>query len=241
MHLFRLAVAFAGFVYLSVIFPSSSLAQVASPGPGETDLEHRMRYLKCNDITALIGKYGYTPEWNQCMRDSWAALRKAAPSVPKVPKAKSTPTKPQNSRNLTDTAKVDPAWAGETRKRVGKKPEDTVAVAEMENNAPYADRNCVLFKPAPNRGAIDWDWVNVTNRCSHPIEVIACYFDVGDEQRCLPGGKGSWATIHIEVGQTTTSIATSKRLPWQVRGIVCNMTPIKNNRLLCVLPEVYGR
>jgi hypothetical protein len=150
-------------------------------------------------------------------------------------------TKTQDAGTLTDKAKVDPAWAGETRKRIGKKPEDTVTVAEMENNAPYADRNCVLFKPAPNRGAIDWDWVNVTNRCSFPIEVIACYFDVGEEKNCLPGGRGSWATVHLEVGQTTTSIATSRRLPWQVRGIVCNMTPMKNNRLLCVLPEVYGR
>ncbi len=194
---------------------------------------------RCLRRSQVAKNYIDTELFTSCLLGSPAKPKSPSSSKPKQ-KPKVT-TKTQDAGTLTDKAKVDPAWAGETRKRIGKKTEDTVAVAEMENNAPYADRNCVLFKPAPNRGAIDWDWVNVTNRCSFPIEVIACYFDVGDEQSCLPGGKGSWATIHIEVGQTTTSIATSKRLPWQVRGIVCNMTPIKNNRLLCVLPEVYRR
>jgi hypothetical protein len=168
----------------------------------------------------------------------------AKPKIPSSSKPKHQPkatTKTQDSGTLTDTANVDPVWADDTRKRIAKKSDDTAELPEMESNAPYTDRNCVLFKPAPNRGAIDWDWVNVTNRCPYPIQVIACYFDVGEEQNCLPGGKGSWATVHIEIGQTKTSIATSRRLPWQVRGIVCNMTPKPNNRLLCVLPKSYSR
>lgn len=211
------------------------------PGPGETMPEYNRRYDQCNIKLYPLGLSGWTPEWHQCMRDSWAARNKSK-SKPRPSKPPAgTATKPQDSGNLTDSAKVDPQWTGDTRKRIDGKDDDTQQLPEMKTKAPYGDRNCPLFQPAPNRGAVDWDWVKVTNRCSYPIAVIACYFDVGEERNCLPGGNGSWATIELNPGETTTSIATSKKLPWQVRGIVCNMTPQKNNRMLCVLPDVYRK
>lgn len=163
---------------------------------------------------------------------------KPAPRQASKPKI-TTDTKTQDAGNLADTAKVDPVWADDTRKRIAGKKDDTVEVAEMETNAPYGDGKCQLFKPAANRGQIDWDWVTVTNRCSYPVAILACFYNIGEERDCLPGGKGSWGLINLGPGQSGTTIATAKRMPWLVKGWVCNMTPIKHNRMLCVLPKNY--
>ncbi|MBE1506881.1 hypothetical protein [Rhizobium viscosum] len=151
------------------------------------------------------------------------------------------PKRSQDTGNLADTAKVDPAWAGDTRKRISGKKDDTVEVAEMVNNAPYGDGNCQLFRPQANRGKIDWDWVTVTNRCSYPVGILACFYNPGQERDCLPGGKGSWSLINLGPRQSGTTVATVPRMPWLVKGWVCNMTPIKHNRMLCVLPKSYNR
>lgn len=142
-----------------------------------------------------------------------------------------------SSGNLTDTANVEPSWSNDTKVRIKGIAEKEIEVAEMEDYAPYTTQKCVVHKPAPNRGKIDWDWVKITNRCSFPVEVLECYYDVGHEADCNPGGKNGWGMVHIEPGQTVTDVASSKRYPWLVKYDLCDMTPIKHNRMLCVRPS----
>ncbi len=230
---------------MMVVSPYLAYSQVIGKGPNETYEDYNRRYLYCNHYGDQFGSEGFREHWNQCMRDTYAPKANPPPAnrstKPQKGSVTVTPKKPQNAGNLADTAKVDPAWAGDTRKRIAKKADEAPELAEMEVKAPYGDRNCGLFMPAPNRGVIDWDWVKVTNRCSYPIAILVCYYDVGQKSDCMPGGKGSFQTIELKPGETGTSVSTSKRLPWQVYGLVCNMTPQKHNRMLCVLPDSYKK
>ncbi|MGB3874840.1 MAG: hypothetical protein WA980_03220 [Shinella zoogloeoides] len=243
------------FLIAFVFFRSDlSYSQVTGPAPDETVRDYNKRYGECN---VIADKFGYTPEgfwphWNQCMRDLYARAHRRPAKSPTLQKKKPSPsqkkvhTQPgetQDAGNLTDTAKVDPVWANDTRQRVAREvsASEVKEPVKMDDYAPYGDPKCAVFKPAPHRGAIDWDWVKVTNRCSYPIGVLFCYYDVGQERDCLPGGKGSWGLGHIAPGKTDTSVATSQRMPWMVKAIVCNMTPIEHNRMLCVLPDSYKK
>lgn len=165
---------------------------------------------------------------------------------------RSTPrrTKPSNNataavpRNATPSEKKvnvdpDPDWAGATRDRILKgKQGDVVAVNQNPNRvAPYGSADCIEIKAAPNRGAVDWDYVILRNKCSYPIKVLTCYYDQGRGSDCVTkkGAKGWGQSDLLSPGETQTSVATSKKLPWFARSIVCDMREKSN--LLCVLPD----
>lgn len=151
--------------------------------------------------------------------------------------------KPSSEKKASPEKKVnvdpDPDWANATRDRILKgKQGDVVAVNENPNRvAPYGSADCAEIKPAPNRGAIDWDSVIIRNKCSYPIKVLTCYYDQGRRADCVTkkGAKGWGQSDLLDPGETQDSVATSKKLPWFARIVVCDMREKKN--LLCVLPD----
>jgi hypothetical protein len=150
--------------------------------------------------------------------------------------------KPSHKLSIDGPANVDPV-ALDAKDGSGRKGEKPVELPKMESKAPYGDSSCATFKPSKNRGKIDWDALKVGNKCSYPIQVLSCYYDVGDEKRCAPAsGLGSWGLSGtIRPGTEQSDVATSRKWPWKVTAFVCNMTPRKHNYMNCVLPDKYRR
>lgn len=177
-----------------------------------------------------------TDKFTTCM------LGSSKRTTPRTPK-RSNNTEEALPRNKAPEKKVnvdpDPDWARATRERILKgKQGDVVAVNQGPNRtAPYGSADCIEIKAAPNRGAVDWDYVILRNKCSYPIKVLTCYYDQGRGSDCVTkkGAKGWGQSDLLSPGETQTSVATSKKLPWFARSIVCDMREKSN--LLCVLPD----
>lgn len=167
----RLGATPAGFLLHGIVVLTTCFFSV-TPGsaqqrPGESYDEYIARHERCVAENMMPDGWLNSTGVDKCERGDVEPPR-APRETRKAPNT--LPKRSQDTGNLADTAKVDPAWAGDTRKRISGKKDDTVEVAEMVNNAPYGDGNCQLFRPQANRGKIDWDWVTVTNRCSYPVE-----------------------------------------------------------------------
>ncbi|KAB2655063.1 hypothetical protein F9K94_21130 [Brucella tritici] len=131
-------------------------------------------------------------------------------------------------KNTSGSSFANP-WA--QNRNAPKKDTDT-------GRAPYADSKCAQIKPRANRGKIDWDSVAITNTCKFPIEVIACYYDKGAENKCTFSNTGAWGSPgRIQPGGKIASVSDTRTPLWKVKYVVCNMSGVKNHSKLCLLPK----
>lgn len=174
-----------------------------------------------------------TEKFTTCMLGS----SKKASSGRSKPQA-DTEKKTLRGRLLDEKANVDPDpdWAGATRERILKGKQGKVLSVNQNGRrvAPYGPSSCAEIKAAPNRGVIDWDSVIIRNKCSYPIKVLVCYYDQGRAADCA-GKKGWGLSDLLSPGETQDSVATSKRLPWFAKILVCDMR--EKSDLMCVLPD----
>lgn len=101
--------------------------------------------------------------------------------------------------------------------------------------APYADASCANFVQK-SKAKIDWDFVNIKNKCGFPIQVLMCYYMQGEESKCNKPKVGWGTTSTIPPGGETVSLATTRSWPYRIKHIVCNMAGVKNHSHLCLRP-----
>lgn len=191
----------------------------------------------------------YKQALNICSLDYYQYFRLSRPPTSTTPTPKQEQASPSTTRSMTPRVaeppeeKVnvdpDPDWAGATRERIlkGKKGNVVSVNQNPKRIAPYGSADCAEIKPAPNRGKIDWDFVTIRNKCSYPIQALVCYYDQGRGADCVAkkGARGWGLSDLLSPGEKQTSVATSTKLPWFARIIVCDMR--EKSDLLCVLPN----
>ena len=107
------------------------------------------------------------------------------------------------------------------------------ASTSKSGRAPLTRRECAKFNQR-SQGAVDWDYVTITNECSVPIQVVMCYHMAGQEGVC---NSKTWGTSDtIQPGKSTTSVADVRSHPFQVKHIVCDMSGIRNHEKSCLRP-----
>ncbi len=115
-------------------------------------------------------------------------------------------------------------------------PRPSVQRPIKNGQAPYANDDCVAFKQR-SRGRIDWDYVDVINKCNIPVQVVMCYYMLGDERKCA--GKSAWGTTStIGSRGKTVSVSDTRSHPYKVKYFVCDMSGVRNNSKLCLRPTV---
>lgn len=175
---------------------------------------------------------------NKSKQNNKRASDRSAASVPKqnIVEPSDKDTQEDNIEKLSrlqDKASGDETlnpWGGQK----GRKPKKSGG----DGRAPYADGKCITIKRS-GKGDIDWDFVAIRNLCGFPVQVITCYHDKGDEQRCSnPYAPPGWGTSDtIKPGGTVSSVASASRPGWVVKYFVCNMKDAKKNSLLCLQPK----
>lgn len=131
---------------------------------------------------------------------------------------------------LQNQAAADKSLNPWTDKPVEKK------TASQSGRAPYADNSCVDIKVAGS--GITWDSTKLINKCSFPIQVLTCYYDKGERQKCDSFKQRFWGTSStIAPSGSTGSVSSSKRPGFGVRYFVCDMSGVKNHSKLCLLPK----
>ena len=178
-------------------------------------------------------RYGLDPDLHKACMDRKEAERRTNRPSPRPPARVEAPKPAEPSgpslserRRITETmqskaekdANLDP-WS--------KKP----ALEKNSGRAPLANRECAKFNRR-STGAVDWDYVTITNECSVPIQVVMCYHMAGQEGVC---NSKTWGTSDtIQPGKSTTSVADVRSHPFQVKHIVCDMSGIKNHEKSCL-------
>ncbi|WP_406872290.1 hypothetical protein WHT83_20925 [Aminobacter sp. P9b] len=135
----------------------------------------------------------------------------------------------QKTKKLETKAAVDSSldpWADSPSKKAKK----------SDGRAPYADLSCVDIRRTGS--GVSWDMTRLTNKCGFPVQVLTCYYDKGERQKCDGYKSGRWGTSDtIKVGSSVASVSSSKRPGFGVRYIVCNMSGITKHEELCLLPK----
>ncbi|MDS7594871.1 hypothetical protein [Agrobacterium tumefaciens] len=128
------------------------------------------------------------------------------------------------------SAANDPSPRPAATRPVSNKP------ATSGNRAPYANDACVKFNQR-SRGKIDWDYVDLTNTCNIPIQVLTCYYLNGEESLC--NQRSRWGVSDtIQPRAKSVGVSSTRTFPFKVRYFVCDMSGVTKHSKLCLLPKL---
>jgi hypothetical protein len=107
--------------------------------------------------------------------------------------------------------------------------------SKRDDRAPIVDGSrCVKLRQR-SKGKIDWDYIDIENHCSFPVELIMCSYSASEKSRCE--NPNAWSgSDRIEPGGRSFSISTSKTFPFKTKFFTCDMSGIENHSKFCLNP-----
>lgn len=153
-----------------VIFISiASLWLTVGNAAAEREYKPDMIHRQCVDESQT--PQGLDPD----LLDQCVARKRNPPKSPSRPAAQ-IPAPSNTTKSATDNKRIienfqSKADRDPTLDPWSSKPEKNAA---KDNRAPVIRGDCAKFSQA-GKGAVDWDYVRIENRCSVPIQVVMCY------------------------------------------------------------------
>lgn len=180
-------------------------------------------------------RYGLDPDLLQACMDRKAAQKRVnKPSPPPPPRVETQKPAEPSGPSLSERRQMTETMQSKAEKDKNLDPWSKKSPATAKSGrAPFASRECAKFNQR-STGAVDWDYVTITNTCSVPIQVIMCYHTAGQDGVCKTKTWGTSDTI--QPGKSTTSVADVRSHPFQVKHMVCDMSGIKNHEKSCLKP-----